>query len=829
MNRFYLTLALGIFFCINAISAQEFKFPRNSNYLNSVPTPTKFFGYEIGAWHPDYFQVVAYTKELDQISDRVQTQTIGFTHQQKPLQAVIISSPQNLQRLESIRQNHLNRLEGKNNDMNAPAMVFLNYTIHGNEPSGLGASIAMMYHLAASQSKEVSDLLENLVVIIDPCMNPDGYQKFVTWVNSNRSFNGEGNPVDREFNEPWPGSRYNHYGYDMNRDWMAVTQPESQARIAWFHQWKPNVLGDYHEMGTNATYFFQPGVPSRTNPLTPAINQELTKKIANYHAKNLDALGSAYYSAEGFDDFYYGKGSTYPDINGCVGILFEQASSRGHAQQSVNGLVTFAFTIQNQFATSLSTLTAAKDLRKELLVYQQQFFQNQKGKTKQYWLASKGDVSKLDAFAKMMQNHQIEVVQPTKSVTIKGKNYPNSQVIALQTNAFNIGLVEGMFDRRTQFADSLFYDISSWSMDLAYGLELEIGNKSVETVPYSLKRDDSFLLDKNSKVFLVDWQDRMAPKVAFELLQKQVLVKVAKRKFQYQGKEFPHGTLIINAKQPNISEEKLHELLQQMIAIHPVTITGLPTFDTTGINLGSPQVAALNLPKMAMLVGNGMTPQDVAEIWHLADQTMQVPLVKIDVQNWNRIQWNDFNVIILPSGRLQLSESQNKDLENWMVNGGTIIGIKNAVTFLHSQKWIDADWKKNENTSKAKGILYENKSDYEGAKQLGGAILEANLDLTHPINYGISSNKIAVFKNHLSAMQPDSQSYNNPILFSSKPLISGYAPKGIPEFLGNTSVFKVARKGSGRVVAINDNPLFRSYWVATEKWFWNAVFFAKEM
>jgi hypothetical protein len=366
-------------------------------------------------------------------------------------------------------------------------------------------------------------------------------------------------------------------------------------------------------------------------------------------------------------------------------------------------------------------------------------------------------------------------------------------------------------------------------MDLAYGLELEIGNKSVETVPYSLKRDDSFLLDKNSKVFLVDWQDRMAPKVAFELLQKQVLVKVAKRKFQYQGKDFPHGTLIINAKQPNISEEKLHELLQQMIAKHPVTITGLPTFDTSGINLGSPQVAALNLPKMAMLVGNGMTPQDVAEIWHLADQTMQVPLVKIDVQNWNRIQWNDFNVIILPSGRLQLSESQTKDLENWMVNGGTIIGIKNAVTFLHSQKWIDADWKKNENTSKAKGILYENKSDYEGAKQLGGAILEANLDLTHPINYGISSNKIAVFKNHLSAMQPDSQSYNNPILFSSKPLISGYAPKGIPEFLGNTSVFKVARKGSGRVVAINDNPLFRSYWVATEKWFWNAVFFAMEM
>lgn len=829
MIRFLLSLIVGISLFFNEVYAQEFKFPDNSNYVNNIPTPTKFFGYEIGAWHPDYFQVVAYTKVLDEISDRVQTQTIGFTHQQKPLQAVIISSPQNLQKLEGIRQNHLSRLEGKSNDLNAPAIVFLNYTIHGNEPSGLGAAIAMMYHLTASQSKEVSDLLENLVIIIDPCMNPDGYQKFATWVNSNRSFYGDGNPVDREFNEPWPGSRYNHYGYDMNRDWMAVTQPESQARIAWFHQWKPNVLGDYHEMGTNATYFFQPGVPSRTNPLTPAINQELTKKIATYHAKNLDVLGSPYYSGEGFDDFYYGKGSTYPDIHGCVGILFEQASSRGHAQQSVHGLVTYAFTIQNQFATSLSTLAAAKDLRKELLAYQQQFFQNQRGKTKSYWLASKGDVSKLHAFAKMMQNHQIEVVQPTTNVTIKGKNYPNNQVIALQTSAFNIGLVEGMFDRRTQFADSLFYDVSSWSMDLAYGLEVEIGNKNVNTIPFKVEKTSSINFASNTKTYLINWQDRMAPKIAFELMRQQVLVKVAKRKFQYQEKEFPYGTLVVYANQPHISQEKLQQLMRQLADTYPIEITGIPTFDTNGINLGSPQVVAINLPRMAMLVGNGMTPQDVAEIWHLADQTMQVPLVKIDIQNWNRVNWNDFNVLILPSGRLQLSENQTKELENWIVNGGTIIGIKNAVSFLHSQKWIDADWKKNENNPKAKGVTYENKSDYEGAKQLGGAILEANLDLTHPINYGITSSKIAVFKNHLSAMQPDSQSYNNPITFSVKPLISGYAPKGVPEFLGNTSVFKVARKGSGRVIAINDNPLFRSYWIATEKWFWNAVFFAKEM
>ena len=232
------------------------------------------------------------------------------------------------------------------------------------------------YHLAALQGKEIEETLSKTIVLLDPCYNPDGLNRFANWVNVHKSKNLSADPANREYNEPFPRGRTNHYWFDLNRDWLPSQHPESQGRIKNFHEWYPNVLTDHHEMGTNSTYFFQPGIPSRTNPNTPEENQELTKKIANFHAKALDKIGSLYYSEESFDDFYYGKGSTYPDANGCIGILFEQASSRGHLQESINGLVSFPFTIRNQLTTSLSTLEADQILRKDLLDYQRRFYQS---------------------------------------------------------------------------------------------------------------------------------------------------------------------------------------------------------------------------------------------------------------------------------------------------------------------------------------------------------------------------------------------------------------------------------------------------------------------
>ena len=226
--------------------------------------------------------------------------------------------------------------------------MWLGYSIHGNEASGSNAVLLTAYYLAAANGEEIDNILNNSIIILDPSFNPDGLQRFSSWVNMHRSWVINPDPNDREYSEAWPGGRTNHYWFDLNRDWLPVQHPESRARLKRFHEWKPNILTDHHEMGTNSTFFFQPGIPTRNFPRTPAKNLELTRKMAAFHAKYLDKIGSLYYSEESYDDYYIGKGATYADLNGGVAILFEQASSRGHLQEncvrtSEPGLIGFIF------------------------------------------------------------------------------------------------------------------------------------------------------------------------------------------------------------------------------------------------------------------------------------------------------------------------------------------------------------------------------------------------------------------------------------------------------------------------------------------------------
>ena len=334
--------------------------PKDVSYNKSIPTPVSVIGHEVGEWHITHDKLVEYMKALAASSDRINIEFTGKTFEDRPLLLLTITSPKNHQNLENIRKTHIEATNSSSVSIaENPIVVYQGFSIHGNEPSGSNAALAVAYYLAAAEGTAIDDLLDNAVILFDPSFNPDGLQRFAYWANTNRSKNINPDPNDREYREIWPRGRTNHYQFDMNRDWLPVQLPESRARIASFHKWLPNILTDHHEMGSNSSFFFQPGIPSRTNPLTPQLNQDLTKEIATYHAKALDKIGSLYYSEESYDDFYYGKGSTFPDINGSIGILFEQASSRGHAQETVNGVLTFPFTIRNQFTAALSTLEAA--------------------------------------------------------------------------------------------------------------------------------------------------------------------------------------------------------------------------------------------------------------------------------------------------------------------------------------------------------------------------------------------------------------------------------------------------------------------------------------
>ena len=374
--------------------------PQDVTYNSKIPTPASVIGHEVGEWHVTHDKLVQYMYAVAAASDRISIVSRGTTFEGRPLLLLTITSTQNHANLESINKNHLKRT---NEDVSpseiekSPIVVYQGFSIHGNEPSGSNAALMVAYYLAAAQGPQIDALLNNTVILFDPSFNPDGLQRFAYWANTNRNKNLTTDGNDREYHEVWPGGRSNHYWFDMNRDWLPVQLPESRARLVTFHDWLPNILTDHHEMGTNSSFFFQPGIPERTHPLTPSMNQELTRKIGTYHAAALDQIGSLYYSEEDYDDFYYGKGSTFPDINGSVGILFEQASSRGHVQESDNGILTFAFTIRNQFTAALSTLKAAVEMRKEMLNYQYDFFKARRdqisnAKTNAYLVGDQKDV-----------------------------------------------------------------------------------------------------------------------------------------------------------------------------------------------------------------------------------------------------------------------------------------------------------------------------------------------------------------------------------------------------------------------------------------------------
>ena len=366
--RFLISLLLLPFFSI----AQDqlslaYYLPDYSSYNTQIPTPESVIGHQVGEWHISHDKLVQYMHALAEASDRISIEERGTTYEGRPLILLTITSPENHQNIKSIQQNHIAATNGKVVGVDRPIVVYQGFSIHGNEASGSNASLLLAYHLAASNAKETLEQLDATVILLDPSLNPDGLQRFSYWANTNKNILLNPDPNDREYNEVWPGGRTNHYWFDMNRDWLPVQLPESRVRIKTFHNWMPNILTDHHEMGTNATFFFQPGIPSRTHPLTPVLNQKLTEQIGTYHASALDEIGSLYYSKESFDDFYYGKGSTFPDINGSIGILFEQSSSRGHIQESTNGILTFPFTIRNQLTAGRSTLKAAFQMREQLL------------------------------------------------------------------------------------------------------------------------------------------------------------------------------------------------------------------------------------------------------------------------------------------------------------------------------------------------------------------------------------------------------------------------------------------------------------------------------
>ncbi|MDA8016586.1 MAG: M14 family metallopeptidase [Thermoanaerobaculia bacterium] len=821
-----------------------------THYDPAVPKPADVFGFQPGEWHVRHDQLVEYMEELAAASERVTLRNTGRTHEGRRLVVLTITSPENHSRLDEIQQEHLAWSDPASDadlDLSGlPAVAYLGYGVHGNEASASNAAPLVAYYLAAGRSTELDSILDDVVVLLDPSLNPDGQSRFAHWVNTNRGVVLTADPHHREHNEPWPGGRTNHYFFDLNRDWLLAQHPETRARLTTFHAWRPNVHTDHHEMGTHATFFFQPGVDSRKNPLTPERNVELTQALAEHHAAALDQIGSLYYTRESFDDFYYGKGSTYPDIQGAVGILFEQASARGHVQESDNapadGVLTFPFGIRNQVVTSLSTLRGTVAERENLLSYQRDFYRDAAAEATAEdlvgWVVSDaGDAGRLRHMADVLTSHGIETRALKSATRVGGRDFEPGDSLVVPLRQRQSRLARALFETRTEFEDDTFYDVSSWTLPHAFGLPFAeltsagaVGESWSSSVPAT-----GFEPNGDAVAYAVEWHHYAAPSALNRLQRAGVRVRAAGIGLEAEtpqgGRHFEPGTLLVHLGFQDLDDDAVNTALGRVATedgIEPIAILGGLT--VVGPDLGSPNVRPLSAPKVAIVSGSGFSSYEVGAAWHLLDHRFGVETTLLDRDDVEWVDLDRYSHLVLVNGRgLGSSDDLTEKIRSWARGGGVLVAIKGGARWATERVLKSGEEEEKAGGSKDENDKSERKPyadfDQDFAKGLiSGTIFQSRLDLTHPLAFGYREELLSVFKNSRLMLEAEDSPYITVAAFTDEPLLSGYVSEENAEKLAGTPAVIAQRFGRGAVVRFAIDPNFRAIWYGTNRLFLNSIF-----
>lgn len=831
--------------------------PKGVPFDTAIPTPEQFFGFDIGFRHLSHDQVAAYVRLLAETSDRISIQQYAETHGGRPLLLMTITSLKNRARLKDIRQAHRRLTKSPADQVNLnglPAVINMGYGVHGDEPSATNCAPLVAYYLAAAQGDEIQKVLENCVILLDPSINPDGFNRFANWANRYRGRSLNPDPAHAEHNQMWPPGRVNYYWFDLNRDWLPLVHPESRGRMNWYHAWKPNVVLDFHEMGTNSTFFFQPGIPERTNPLTPVRNQELTRQFASYHSKELDQRGSLYFTQERFDDFYMGKGSTYPDLHGSVGILFEQASSRGHMQENQDGILRFHDTIANQFTASLTSLRATSEMRTELLNFKKYFYERaaelaDTHETKTYIFRCPHNRSRLLDFARVLKQHDIDSFLPQTDIVYGDKTFSAADSLVVPARQAEFRFLQSLLMRQTDFRENIFYDVSSWTLPLAYGMEQVDLKRELDVSqmrPFrrqpanasAKQRSSALPTDTVAKpiAYFVDCRDDAAPWLLSRLQNAGVKVRVATEAMTITTDEttteFPAGSLsIVLGIQPQ-KRAAITRILtagKQRGAVIEAVTSGLAT---TGPDLGTPTSPVLKKPSVAMLIGGRVSPYSAGAAWHLLDTQVNMPVTLLQDTRFARTDLDRYNTLILADGRL--ANDQWDKIQTFAREGGTVIACGSIATSVQAklresnQTAVARASESNEATKLPLQKPFASASDERALQLISGAIFNTKVDLTHPLLYGFTQPTLPVFRSHGNFLQPSSNPYRNPLIYDSEqPLLAGYcSTENVEKFKGSASVV-VEPSGRGRFILMADEPNFRGFWKGTSRLFLNAVFFGE--
>ncbi|MFN3596976.1 MAG: M14 family zinc carboxypeptidase [Rubricoccaceae bacterium] len=818
-----------------------FAAPGTTAYDAAIPTPEAVLGFQIGARHTRPDEVVTYFEAVARASDRVTLGEHGRTHDGRRLIHAIVTRPG--RDLEAARRANL-RLSDEPGAVSEaalaalPVVAYMGYSVHGDEASGTDAALVLLYHLAAGQGPAVDAVLEHAVTIIDPMLNPDGRARFVDWVNANRgggALRGTTDPQDREHNQPWPGARTNRYLFDLNRDWLPLVHPESQGRMALWHAWRPQLSTDFHEMGGNATYFFQPGIPSRNNPYAPARGYALTARIAEFHAAALDRIGSLYYARESFDDYYLGKGSSYPDVQGSVGILFEQASSRALAAETVHGRLEYGATVRNQFATSLSSLEAAVALRIDLLRHMRDVYAEaprvaRAARAQAYVFEAGRYPRRAYELARMLAQHRIRVYDLAEPVSAEGRRFEAGQALVVPVDQPQAALIRGIFERAEVFEDSLFYDVSTWALPLAAGLPYAKLPRAPRLGAELAARpaEGRVVGGRASYAYLIpSWGDAHVPRAVYRLLEAGHRMIVLREPFEAtvagQRRAFPRGTLAVLTGPE--ADEAVHDAVAEAAREDGLEAFALATgLSVSGPDLGTPGLTVLEVPRVALAAGPGTGANAVGEVWHLLAERVGMPVSLVDLNRLAEADLGRYTTIVFAGRPVGLSEAALDRLRAWVRGGGVLVATEAGTAWAASAGLVSLTAREAPRDSSA--LAYADVAAARGAQGIGGAAFAVELDATHPLAFGLPE-RLVVFKQGTQAFDPSDAPGTNVARYAAAPLASGYAsPANVRRIAGGAAMVAV-RQGRGAVVVYDFSPAFRAYWRASETLLLNAVFFGR--
>ena len=586
-------------------------------------------------------------------------------------------------------------------------------------------------------------------------------------------------------------------------------------------------------------------MPERVNPLTPQRTDDLTLEVAMYHSEAFDRIGQLYYLQQGFDDFYYGKGSTYPDIHGSIGILFEQASTRGHRRETIHGIMDFAETVRNQVIVSLSTIEAALNMRETLLNHLRWFYNNAMedaaAENFQAWIfGDPYDHGKNFHLLDILCTHNIQVHELTGSVSLNGATYNPGTAWVVPVSQPQYRLASTIFEKVLEFEDSLFYDVSTWTKPLAFNVQYDrisssrqlnslMGPRVEDPQPPAGIVEGTM----SNNAYLFRWDDYYAPKALYFLQNKGLRTKVATGPFTIssngQRMEFSYGTIMIHVNSQDQSPDETYELVKSAAEYAGITIYPVGTsFSHEGIHLGSGSFSNLTKPEILMLIGPGTNSREAGEAWHLLDQRYHMPVTKVDADRINSMDLNRYNVIVMTSGGYNtINEAGRASLDRWIRSGGTVVAFGTANRWLSRHELADIEFISPPNQEEPDFLPYSSRSQYQGARRISGSIFETRIDISHPLGYGYRNERLPYYVTGTLAARPASSPFANPLMFAENALMSGYVWEHYLNHLDNSAAILVNPRGRGNIISFTHNPNFRAFWFGTNKLFANSLFFGR--